>query len=449
MSIDENSRWRRGFNLLTKTQRKWVLSGTVALAAGLAISTFQSPQTRQSAALILSQPTLGSLQVIPANFKWGFAMDRFHLVENQLSKGDVLGKILNNQGLSAKEIMELVNNSEKAGFSITRMMVGKNLYFLTSKTETKAGFMIYEPSPYEYVVFSLKAPFEVKIVKRAVETRQVASSGVLESSFWQALMDNDLSDELADGMIDILATSVDFYHQKQGDRFKVVYEQHFVEGRAVGTGKIIAAVYERDNKEYYAFNFEKEGLSCKYYDFDGRPARKAFLKAPVKFSRISSRFNMNRLHPVLGYHKAHFGTDYAAPYGTPILAVADGVVEEATRRGGNGNFVKLRHDNTYSTQYLHMQSFAKGIRPGTRVSQGQTIGYVGSTGLATGPHVCFRFWKNGQQVDHLRLNLPAPEPIKGENLKQYEGARDALKKQLDAVPYRTSEEIAKAKAARP
>lgn len=449
MSIDENSRWRRGFNLLTKTQRKWVLSGTVALAAGLAISTFQSPQTRQSAALILSQPTLGSLQVIPANFKWGFAMDRFHLVENQLSKGDVLGKILNNQGLSAKEIMELVNNSEKAGFSITRMMVGKNLYFLTSKAETKAGFMIYEPSPYEYVVFSLKAPFEVKIVKRAVETRQVASSGVLESSFWQALMDNDLSDELADGMIDILATSVDFYHQKQGDRFKVVYEQHFVEGRAVGTGKIIAAVYERDNKEYYAFNFEKEGLSCKYYDFDGRPARKAFLKAPVKFSRISSRFNMNRLHPVLGYHKAHFGTDYAAPYGTPILAVADGVVEEATRRGGNGNFVKLRHDNTYSTQYLHMQSFAKGIRPGTRVSQGQTIGYVGSTGLATGPHVCFRFWKNGQQVDHLRLNLPAPEPIKGENLKQYETARDALKKQLDAVPYRTSEEIAKAKAARP
>jgi len=343
----------------------------------------------------------------------------------------------------------LVNNSEKAGFSITRMMVGKNLYFLTSKTETKAGFMIYEPSPYEYVVFSLKAPFEVKIVKRAVETRQVASSGVLESSFWQALIDNELSDELADGMIDILATSVDFYHQKQGDRFKVVYEQHFVEGRAVGTGKIIAAVYERDNKEYYAFNFEKEGLSCKYYDFDGRPARKAFLKAPVKFSRISSRFNMNRLHPVLGYHKAHFGTDYAAPYGTPILAVADGVVEEATRRGGNGNFVKLRHDNTYSTQYLHMQSFAKGIRPGTRVSQGQTIGYVGSTGLATGPHVCFRFWKNGQQVDHLRLNLPAPEPIKGENLKQYETARDALKKQLDAVPYRTSEEIAKAKAARP
>ena len=449
MNIDENSRWRRGLNILSKQQQKWLLSGTVALAAGLAISTLQSPQARESAALILAQPTLGALPVVPNNLKWGFALDRFHLVENQLSKGDVLGKILNDQGLSAKETMELVNNSTKAGFSITRMMVGKNLNFLTLKNEAKAGFMIYEPSAYEYIVFSLKAPFEVKMVKRDVETRLVASSGVLETSFWQALVDNNLSDELADGMIDVLATSVDFYHQKQGDRFKVLYEQHFVEGKAVGTGKILAAVYERDSKEYHAFNFEKEGLNGKYFDFDGRPARKAFLKAPVKVSRISSRFNMNRLHPVLGYHKAHFGTDYAAPYGTPILAVADGVVEEATRRGGNGNIVKLRHDKIYETQYLHMQGFAKGVRAGARVVQGQTIGYVGSTGLATGPHVCFRFWKNGQQVDHLRLNLPAPEPIKGNDLKLYESARDALKKQLDEVPYRTSEEIAKAKTAVP
>ncbi len=448
MNIDENSRWRRVANLVQK-QRKWLLSGTVALAAGIAISTLQSPQTRQSAALILSQPELGSLSVVPANLRWGFAMDQFHVVENPLNRGDVLGKILQNQGLSAKETMELVNNSEKAGFNISRMMVGKKLTFLTPKTESKARFMVYEPSPYEYIVFDLSATHEVKIIKRAVETRTVASSGVLESSFWQALVDNDLSDELADGMIDILATSVDFYHQKQGDRFKVVYEQHFVEGRPVGTGKILAAVYERDNKEYHAFNFEKQGLSCKYYDTEGRPARKAFLKSPVKISRISSRYNLNRLHPVLGYHKAHFGTDYAAPYGTPILAVADGTVVEATRRGGNGNFVKLRHDQTYETQYLHMQGFAKGIRPGSRVVQGQTIGYVGSTGLATGPHVCFRFWKHGQQVDHLRLNLPSPEPIKGDDLKQFEAAKEALKKQLDAVPYRTSQELAKAKGARP
>jgi murein DD-endopeptidase MepM/ murein hydrolase activator NlpD len=208
-------------------------------------------------------------------------------------------------------------------------------------------------------------------------------------------------------------------------------------------------VYERDSKESYAFNFEKEGLSGKYYDWDGRPARTAFLKAPLKVSRISSRYDLNRLHPILGYHKAHFGTDYAAPYGTPIMAVADAVVEEATHRGGNGNFVKLRHDKTYETQYLHMQGFAKGIRPGTRVVQGQTIGYVGSTGLATGPHVCFRFWKNGVQVDHLRLNLPAPDPIKGDALHQYEAARNLLKQQLDNVAYHTKAELQKGKTTLP
>jgi murein DD-endopeptidase MepM/ murein hydrolase activator NlpD len=445
VTTEENRRQQRGWHILNKKQKKWLLSGSIALAAGLIIAPLQSTQTRQSAALILSQPSLGALPIVPDNLRWNFAINQFHLVETQLKSGDVLGKILNEQGLSSKEIMELVQNSDKAGFSITRMRIGKNLNFLTQKNATKAGFMVYEPSPYEYIVFSLNAPFEVKIIKRDVETRMVTSAGVLESSFWQALVDNDLSDELADGMIDVLASSVDFYHQKQGDRFKVMYEQHFVEGRAVGTGKIIAAVYERDGKEFHAFNFDKEGLSCKYYDFDGRPARKAFLKAPVKFSRISSRYDLNRLHPVLGYHKAHFGTDYAAPYGTPILAVADGVVEEAARRGGNGNFVKLRHDKTYETQYLHMQGFAKGIRAGAHVAQGQTIGYVGSTGLATGPHVCFRFWKNGQQVDHLRLNLPSPEPIKGDDLKQYETVRNNLKMQLDAVPYRTSAEIAKAK----
>jgi len=302
--------------------------------------------------------------------------------------------------------------------------------------------MVYEPTPYQYTLFELREPFEIKIIKRAVKTQIVAASGVLETSFWQALTDNGLSDELADGMIDVLSSSVDFYHQKQGDRFKVVFEQHYIRGEAVGTGKIIAALYERDGKESYAFQFQKEGQKTDYYDYEGRPARKAFLKAPVKFSRISSRFNMNRLHPILGYHRAHLGTDYAAPHGTPIIAVAEGTVMEATRRGGNGNFVRIRHDGHYETQYLHMSGFARGVRAGTRVAQGQTIGYVGSTGLATGPHVCFRFWKNGRQVDHLRLNLPQPQPITGVLFEEFKGVRDGLIEMIQGVPYRTSEQKA-------
>lgn len=372
--------------------------------------------------------------------RWGFATDEFHLFDLELKSGDVLGEILMKQGLTYPQVNTIVENC-KGTFNITSMRMGRKLNFLSFVQGQSPDYMVYEPSPYEYVLFQLKEPFQINLVKRDVKTVIASASGVLETNFWQALMDNGLSDELADGMIDVLSTSVDFYHQKQGDRFKVVYEQHYVEGEPVGTGKIIAAVYERDGKEYYAFNFEKEGEKTTYFDFDGRPARKAFLKSPLKYSRISSRYNLHRLHPILGYHKAHLGTDYAAPKGTPIMAVAEGTVLEATRRGGNGNFVKIRHDGTYQTQYLHMSGFAKGIRPGARVAQGQTIGYVGSTGLATGPHVCFRFWKNGREVDHLRLNLPQPEPIKGAVLEEFKVVRDQLIRQLNAVPYRTHDEI--------
>jgi murein DD-endopeptidase MepM/ murein hydrolase activator NlpD len=247
-------------------------------------------------------------------------------------------------------------------------------------------------------------------------------------------------------MIDVLAHYVDFYHQKQGDKFKIVYEKHLVEGKEVGTGKILAALYEREGKQFYAFNYETQGESCKYFDIEGRPAKKAFLKSPVKFSRISSRYSLNRLHPILGYSRPHFGTDYAAAHGTPILAIADGTILEATRRGGNGNFVKMRHDGTYESQYLHMSHFAKGIKPGVRVTQGQTIGFVGSTGLATGPHCCFRFWKNGKQVDHTRLDLPTALPMKGAALEAFNVERDRFLQMLNQVNYRTQEEIYKEKS---
>jgi murein DD-endopeptidase MepM/ murein hydrolase activator NlpD len=383
------------------------------------------------------------------NKRWGFSMNEYQLIESKIQSGDILGSILMEQGLTYPQVAKLVASTE-GKFNIKSMRAGKTLYFLKKQQENTPAYLIYEPSPYEYAVFNLKdGAFGAEIVKRDVKTQIVAASGVLETSFWQALTDNGLNDELADGMIDVLASSVDFYHQKVGDRFKVVYEQHYVEGQAVGTGKIIAAVYEREGKEYYAFNFENLKEKCDYFDFDGRPARKAFLKAPVKFSRISSRYNLNRLHPVLGYHKAHYGTDYAAPYGTPIMAVAAGTVVEAGRRGGNGNFFKLRHNGAIETQYLHMQGFARGIRPGVRVAQGQTIGYVGSTGLATGPHVCFRFWKNGRQVDHLRLNLPQPNPIIGKDLEDFKIVRDSLHKVLHSVPYRTKQQLDAAKGNHP
>jgi murein DD-endopeptidase MepM/ murein hydrolase activator NlpD len=419
-----------------------VIAGCTAISLALIAASVEIIHYRQAAAaMAYVQP-----EVKPDVKRWGFSLNEFTLNEKTLSNGDVLGEILMKEGLVYPQVAKLVEAC-KGKFNINSMRAGRKLNFL-SKGGAVPQYMVYEPSPYEYAVFNLQEPFSVEVVKRDVKTEVVAASGVLETNFWQALTDNGLNDELADGMIDVLASNVDFYHQKQGDRFKVVYEQNYVEGKAVGTGKIIAAMYERDGKEFYAFNYDNGKEKVHYYDFDGRPSRKAFLKSPVKFSRISSRYNLHRLHPILGYHKAHLGTDYAAPYGTPIMAVADGVVEEASHRGGNGNFVKLRHDKIYETQYLHMQGFAKGIRPGAHVAQGQTIGYVGATGLATGPHCCFRFWKGGKEVDHLRLNLPQPNPITGEDFQQFTMVRDSLVKLIYGVQYHlhkdsdTSEETA-------
>lgn len=433
--------WLRRVLGFISQKRNLVIAGSL-ISISIFAATIQFQFSHQSAGLIFAQPKLDALPVVPQNMRWGFAMDAFQLAENELRSGDILGDILIKQGMTYPQVHQLVEQC-KGKFNITSLRIGRNLHFLTKTGSTIPQFMVYEPSPYEYVLFNLQAPYNVEIVKRDVQTEIVAASGVLETNFWQALTDNGLNDELADGMIELLSSSVDFYHQKQGDRFKVVFEQHYVEGKAVGTGKILAAVYERDGVESYAVNFEKEGNKTNYYDFEGRPARKAFLKSPVKFSRISSRYNLHRLHPILGYVRAHKGTDYAAPTGTPIMSVAEGTVLEAGRKGGNGIYVKIRHDATYSTQYLHMSSYAKGLRPGTRVAQGQTIGYVGSTGLATGPHCCFRFWKNGAEVDPLRLNLPQPEPIKGPLLEEYKVARDALLKLLNSVEYRTHDELSK------
>jgi murein DD-endopeptidase MepM/ murein hydrolase activator NlpD len=233
-------------------------------------------------------------------------------------------------------------------------------------------------------------------------------------------------------LVDVYAWQIDFFRIQKGDWFKVIYEEKLVDGQPVGVGKILAVQFKHEGRQFQAYYFD-QGSGTDYFDEEGNSLRKAFLKAPLNFTRISSRYTPRRFHPVQKRWKAHLGTDYAAPTGTPIQTVGDGVVVEAGYNSGNGNYVKVKHNGTYTTQYLHMSRIAKGMRKGAHVKQGQTIGFVGSTGLATGPHLCFRFWKNGKQVDALKVEIPPSEPIESEHLDTFNQVKERYAQRLATI----------------
>ena len=259
----------------------------------------------------------------------------------------------------------------------------------------------------------------VEAHQREVTAEQKSVSGVIRTSLYETIGEMKISDELTNKFVDVFGWQIDFQHLQKGDRFKLIYEENSAEGEPIGIGKILGIYFEHVGYPYYAFPFDQgEGLD--YFDEKGNSLRKALLKYPIEFTRISSRYSLSRFHPVIKTFSPHLGTDFAAPTGTPIRSVGDGMVLEAQYAVNNGNYVKIHHNGTYSTGYLHMSKIAAGITAGVRVRQGQIIGYVGSTGLATGPHLCYRFWKNGVQVDALRVALPPSKPVEKNQWKKYD-----------------------------
>jgi len=360
--------------------------------------------------------------------KFGFDETIFHIEEGKILRSDILGKILTNCGISNDAIYKLSEHAKNV-FSVNKLQVGKKFALVSNKPCTKPDYFIYEPNPWSYVVYSLGNQPESKIVIRPFETKLEFTEGHIESSLWEAMSDKGATLSLISLMENALGSQVDFYHVQQGDSFRLIYESKSIDGQIVDIGKLKGAYFKNENKEHYAIYYETPKHHG-FFDLNGAPTKKSFLKSPVEIGYISSRFNMNRLHPVLKYRRPHLGTDYAARHGSPIRAVANGTVVEAQRKGGNGIYVKIRHDKMYETQYLHMSRLGAGIRPGSKVTQGQTIGFVGMTGLATGPHVCFRFWKNGRQVNHLKENFPDPDPMPKADLPAYFQVRDKLLEQL-------------------
>ena len=343
--------------------------------------------------------------------------------EDVIKPDAFLSDLLMDCNLSYAVVDQVAQKSE-AVFPVTQLHANKS-YFVVCDSNQVARYFIYKQNAADYVLFNLTDSMHVSKGSLPVQTRLRHAHGTIKSSLSVAMQDNGSPVELTYKLSDVFAWTIDFFRLQKEDAYELLYEENYVDGKSIGVGNIVAARFKHAGSNQYAFYFENDTLQG-YFDEEGNSVKKAFLKAPLKFSRISSRYKKRRFHPILKRYKSHLGTDYAAPRGTPVLAVGDGTVERAGYNGGNGRYVKIRHNSIYSTQYLHLSKFGKGIRAGKAVKQGDVIGYVGSTGLATGPHLCFRFWKNGQQVDPFREKIPPAKPIPPGFMSLYEPLRDSL-----------------------
>ena len=366
------------------------------------------------------------------NLLYGINIDDVDIVEGVVKRNQTLSTILAPFDVPYQIIDEIAKKSKDI-FDVKRIAFNKKYTVLTPRDSTKSKFFVYEPNRTEFVVINLSQPEIYKENKpMAINRREIG--GKISSSLYVNMTELGLGPDLVDQFADLYGWVVDFQRLQKDDKFKVIFKEQVVEDQIVGIEDIEAAYFEHMGQGYHAIPFEQNGI-ISYFDEKGNSLKKAFLRDPLKFSRISSRYSLSRFHPVQKRYKAHLGTDYAAPRGTEIRSVGDGTVLEATYRGGNGNFVKIRHNGTYTTQYLHMSKIGKGIKKGTRVKQGQVIGYVGSTGLATGPHLCFRFWKHGKQVDWLKEDIPPAEPIAEENKLAFEKVKQEKISKLMAIQY--------------
>ncbi len=392
----------------------------------LSVILFRSNSGTPAKEKVTLKPTIIKLN------EFGFQDDSLIGKQGSVRPNETLSGIFAKYNLSANEIDNILYNS-KTNLDYRKIIAGNNYYaYLSNDSLSKLNYFVYEKDPINYVVFNLTDSVETYSGQKEVKTERESVAGVINHSLYTAMVNNEASPELVIELSEVFAWEIDFYRVQKGDYFKVIYDEEFVDDKSIGIKKIIGAYFNHEGEDFYGIEFKQNNV-IQYFDENGKSLRKAFLKAPVKFSRISSRYSLRRYHPIEHRVKAHLGTDYVAPIGTPILSTGDGIVTAATYSRYNGKYVKIRHNSVYSTQYLHMSRIAKGIRKGVGVKQGQVIGYVGMTGEATGPHVCYRFWKNGSQVDPLRQKIPSSHPVKPELLEAYNKKKAEVLSQLDSL----------------
>ncbi|MFZ5946946.1 MAG: M23 family metallopeptidase [Stygiobacter sp.] len=347
-------------------------------------------------------------------------------VKDTLQQNETLSDILQPHNISLNLIHEIEKRAMKV-FPLRKFKAGKEIYIYAKWDSVETvKYLVYPIDEINYVVYDLRDSIKIykKQIPHTIKTDLI--TGKIEQGLITDLEKKNIDPEIGFNTADIYESKIDFTTLQPGDEYKILAEQYYVDNKPVKLNKIVAANVYYKRKSYFAFNYEVENKNY-YYDEYGKILQGMFLTAPIKFRfRITSKYSKNRFHPVLHKNKAHLGTDFAVAYGTPIQATANGIVLEASYTRGNGYYVKIKHNATYTTQYLHMSRFAAGIRKGVKVSQGQTIGYVGSTGLATGPHVCYRFWKNGKQVDPLKEKGQSTGPINKKYLSDFIKYKDEI-----------------------
>jgi murein DD-endopeptidase MepM/ murein hydrolase activator NlpD len=336
------------------------------------------------------------------------------------------GAVTNNQNLSSilssfvtADLIDRISKEASGVFDVRKIKAGNRYARISSRDSLKKTlYFIYEINPIDFVVYDFSDSLSVYKEKKKVTHLVKTATGTIKSSLWNCFVENKLDVNLGLALSDVYAWTVDFYGLQKGDNFKVIYEEVFVDNKMVGIDRILASRFHSNGKDFYAYHFEQGGKGA-YFDENGQSLQRSFLKAPLKFSRISSRFSRARLHPILRIKRPHFGVDYSAPKGTPVVALGNGHVAEAGFKGGYGRFISIRHNSVYTTTYAHLAGYAKGIAAGANVSQGQVIGYVGSSGLSTGPHLDFRVYRNGSPVDPLHLESPPSVPVDQKDMVRY------------------------------
>jgi len=378
------------------------------------------------------------IKIDSSKFFFGHNLDSFEVVEDEIKYGETLGKILNDHGVNHTKVHYLAKASEDV-FDVRDFKVGKQYMVLKSLDSNATALkFVYKANAVDYYFYNFEDSIFVEQFSKPVTIKRQFASGVIKSSLSQTMDEAGLSQRLVMAFADeIYPWTINFFSVQSGDKFKVIYDAKYVDGEFIGIGKVHAANFNHFDNDYYAFSFDGAGYDD-YFDEEGNNLRNAFLKAPVQFTRISSKYQPRRRHPVTGRVKAHKGTDFAAPKNTPIFSTADGIVTHAQYKKFNGNYVKIRHNATYTTQYLHMNKIAKGMKPGKKVKQGEVIGYVGKTGLATGYHVCYRFWVNGKQKDPFKVKLPPSKPVADKYRSAFNLVMEDYKKVLDGYNFETS-----------